>query len=161
MEFDLTVWHTGWLGVNRDYIAKPSPVRLSPTEIIVATRRGELSRIEVYKSVDNGETWTLQSTPLTDSGSTTPHLFGFDGDRIVLTYGFRAVSNSGIRGRISNDGGDTWGEEFVLRGDAGNWDIGYPLTAQRSDGKLVTVYYFNDDPEKERYIGATIWDPGE
>jgi hypothetical protein len=31
---------------------------------------------------------------------------------------------------------------------------------QRSDGKILTVYYFNDHPDTERYIGATIWDPG-
>jgi len=25
---------------------------------------------------------------------------------------------------------------------------------------LVTVYYFNDSEKTERYIAATIWDPG-
>jgi hypothetical protein len=29
----------------------------------------------------------------------------------------------------------------------------------RPDGKVVTVYYFNDDSKKERFIGASIWDP--
>ena len=28
-----------------------------------------------------------------------------------------------------------------------------------TDGKIVSVYYFNDSPDKERFIGATIWDP--
>jgi hypothetical protein len=42
-----------------------------------------------------------------------------------------------------------------------NWDLGYPRTVQRSDGKIVTVYYFNEAANKERYIAATIWDPGE
>jgi hypothetical protein len=39
-------------------------------------------------------------------------------------------------------------------------DLGYPRTVQRPDGKLVTIYYFNDRPDTERYIAATIWDPG-
>ena len=29
----------------------------------------------------------------------------------------------------------------------------------RPDGKVVTIYYYNDDPLKTRYIAATIWDP--
>jgi hypothetical protein len=29
---------------------------------------------------------------------------------------------------------------------------------ERADGKIVTVYYFNDQKEGERYIAATIWD---
>jgi hypothetical protein len=30
----------------------------------------------------------------------------------------------------------------------------------RPDGKIVTVYYFNDDVHNERFIEAVIWDPG-
>ena len=30
---------------------------------------------------------------------------------------------------------------------------------QRSDGKIVTVYYFHDEPASDRYIAATIWEP--
>ena len=44
--------------------------------------------------------------------------------------------------------------------DGGAWDLGYARTVQRPDGKIVTVYYFNDPSRPERYIGATIWDPG-
>jgi hypothetical protein len=48
----------------------------------------------------------------------------------------------------------------MLRDDAGCGDLGYPRTVQRVDGKIVTVYYFNDDKYAERYIAASIWDPG-
>jgi len=30
---------------------------------------------------------------------------------------------------------------------------------QRPDGKMVTVYYFNDAPDHERQIAATVWEP--
>ena len=43
--------------------------------------------------------------------------------------------------------------------DAGTWDLGYPRTVQRLDGKIVTAYYFNDRQQDLRYIAATIWDP--
>ena len=48
----------------------------------------------------------------------------------------------------------------MLRDDGGSWDLGYTRTVQRPDGKLVTVYYYNLDKDAERFIGATIWDPG-
>ena len=41
----------------------------------------------------------------------------------------------------------------------GGRDIGYPRTVQRPDGKIVTVYYFHDQPKGDRHIAATIWEP--
>ena len=76
-----------------------------------------------------------------------------------MTYGHRSRPFE-IRGRLSSDEGKTWGPELVLRGGAGAWDIGYTRTAQRADGRLVTVYYWAKEPMKERTIEATIWDPG-
>jgi hypothetical protein len=37
----------------------------------------------------------------------------------------------------------------------------YPRSVKRRDGKVVTVYYFHDEPDGARYVGATIWDPGK
>ncbi|MFN0165123.1 MAG: hypothetical protein ACKV22_01730 [Bryobacteraceae bacterium] len=59
---------------------------------------------------------------------------------------------------LSSDSGQTWGDEIILRQDGGNWDLGYSRSVQRPDGKIVTVY---DSPDKERYNGGTIWDPGK
>ena len=78
--------------------------------------------------------------------------------RICITYGVRAKP-FGMRARISRDDGKTWGDEIMLRADGGGRDLGYPRSVQRPDGKVVTVYYFNDDPKETRYIAATIWDP--
>ena len=50
--------------------------------------------------------------------------------------------------------------ERILRDDARDWDLGYPRSVQRKDGKIVTVYYYNDAGQPERYIAATIWEPG-
>jgi hypothetical protein len=58
--------------------------------------------------------------------------------------------------RESGDGGRTWEREIVLRDDGGGRDIGYPRTVQRPDGKIVTIYYFHDQPKGDRYIAATI-----
>jgi hypothetical protein len=79
--------------------------------------------------------------------------------RIALTYGYR-LEPYGIRAQISADSGRTWTQPIILRDDGVEWDLGYPRTVQRTDGKIVTAYYFNDKTQKERYIAATIWDPG-
>jgi hypothetical protein len=78
--------------------------------------------------------------------------------RLCITYG-RRIQPYGINARISSDEGKTWGDEILLRTGAGNHDLGYPRTVQRPDGKIVTVYYYNDSADGERYIAATIWEP--
>ena len=68
----------------------------------------------------------------------------------------------GIRicARLSSDGGRNWSDEIVLRADGASRDLGYVRSVQRPDGKVVTIYYFNDaDTGPERYIAATLWDP--
>jgi hypothetical protein len=76
-----------------------------------------------------------------------------------MTYGYRAEPFS-IQARLSSDNGETWSEATILRDGGGNWDLGYTRTVQRPDGKMVTVYYYNDAADAERYISSTIWDPG-
>jgi hypothetical protein len=88
-----------------------------------------------------------------------PSMVKLKDGRLAITYGYRAEP-FGIQARLSSDNGETWTDPIVLRDDGGNWDIGYTRTVQRPDGKLVTVYYFNDHADGERYISSTIWDPG-
>jgi hypothetical protein len=113
----------------------------------------------VFESRDNGKTWAeISRIAGKENGSNPPSMLRLKDGRICVTYG-RRTAPFGIRARISRDQGKTWAEEIVLRADAGHRDVGYTRTVQRPDGKLVTVYYFNDKPETERYIAATIWTP--
>ncbi len=154
--------------VEDGYAIMPSSVLTAERVLLTAVRRragkGETaaadSFIDLYGSEDMGQTWRFISRPAPDTGrgGNPPALNCLRDGRIVITYGYRDRP-AGIRARISADGGLTWGEEIILRSDAGNHDIGYPRTVERPDGSLVTVYYFNDHPEGERYIAATIWRP--
>jgi hypothetical protein len=94
--------------------------------------------------------------PDAGSGGNPPTLTKLQDGRVCLTYGYRAAP-FGIRARLSEDGGKSWGDVIHLRDDAACADLGYPRTIQRPDGTLVTVYYFNDQVDTERYIGATLW----
>jgi hypothetical protein len=142
-----------------DKALMPSSVRLSAKSIVTAIRHP--TWIEMYRSDDDGLTWKYWSKPAPDTGAhngNPPSLVKLRDGRLVITYGYRSAPY-GIRARISKDEGKTWGDEIILRKDGGAWDLGYTRTVQRSDGKMLTVYYFNDHEDTERYIGATIWNP--
>jgi hypothetical protein len=142
---------------GRDYAIMPSSVRLGKDRILTMIRYRKF--IDAFVSDDDGKTWAKLNRPAPATGGNPPSLVELEDGRLVLTYGFR-MEPYGIRARISEDRGETWGDEIVLRDDGGNWDLGYTRTVQRPDGKLVTVYYYNLDADSERFIGATIWDPG-
>ena len=143
-----------------DKAIMPSSVRLSAKRIVTAIRHP--AWIEMYRSDDNGATWRYWSKPAPDTGAhngNPPSLVKLRDGRLALTYGYRSAPY-GIRARLSADEGATWSDEIVLRSQGGAWDLGYTRSLQRPDGKIATIYYFNDRPDTERYIGATIWDPG-
>ena len=151
-----------WIGPEPDGFAiMPSTVRLSRRRLLTAVRRRERRKrwIDAYVSTDNGKTWRHLSTPAPSAGEGNPaSMIVLKDGRVCITYGYRAAP-FGIRARLSTDQGKTWGSEIILRDKGGCRDLGYPRTVQRPDGKIVTVYYFNDHAHQDRYIAATIWKP--
>jgi hypothetical protein len=152
----------GWIAAEPPgYAIMPSTVRLNANELLsaVRVRQGQPSWIEAYHSPDNGRQWSLRSKPVPDTGEgNPPAMLQLADGRTCITYGIRKPPFY-MAARMSSDGGQTWGDEIVLRGQGGCRDIGYPRSVQRPDGKVVTVYYWNDDASETRYIGATIWNP--
>jgi hypothetical protein len=143
------------------YAIMPSTVQLGASELLSAIRchDGERNWIDTYRSLDLAKSWKRDRTPISDLGEgNPPSMIRLKDGRICLTYGYRAEPY-GIRARLSADGGRTWDREITIRGDGGGRDLGYPRSVQRTDGKVVTVYYFHDAPLADRYIAATIWEP--
>ena len=153
----------------------PATVRVSDSHLVSVLRRrvrdpgGERppfteNWIDAYESRDDGMTWKfLSRVGETDRGKhngNPPAMVQLRDGRLVVAYGYRGISY-GIRARISNDQGATWGEVLHLREDGGTWDFGYCRMAERPDGKLVTVYYYNTAERIEQHIAATIWNPSE
>lgn len=139
-----------------EFAIMPSSVRLPDRSILTAVRYRQY--IDLFVSRDDGQSWTHLSRPAPRTGGNPPSLLRLRDGRIVLTYGYR-LKPYGIRAVVSEDEGRTWGPQIVLRDDGGGPDLGYTRTVQRTDGKLVTVYYYNVDADTERFIGATIWEP--
>jgi hypothetical protein len=143
------------------YAIMPSTVRLGDQELLttIRYRTGDNSWIDAFRSLDLGKSWKYAGRPVPSTGEgNPPSLIRLQDGRLCLTYGYRAAP-FGMRARLSSDGGHTWEKEIILRDDAGGRDIGYPRSVQRSDGKVVTVYYYHDKPLSDRYIAATIWQP--
>jgi BNR repeat-like domain len=144
------------------YTIMPSTVRLSTTDLVTTVRRMDPPRswLDAYASHDDGRSWSFLSTPEPDAGEgNPPSLLGLADGRLCLTYGYRARP-FGLRARLSGDGGKTWDDAVVLRDDGGGRDIGYVRSVVRPDGKLVAVYYYHDRSGPDRYLAATVWDPG-
>jgi hypothetical protein len=148
-----------------------SSVRLSDTELLTTVRtrldNGQ-NKITSYRSMDNGTTWKKLNDPVADTGrgGSPPALTKLKDGRLALGYIHRSEYGSRVHVRFSCDNGETWGDEITLRsGDGANRDVGYPKIVQRTDGKLVMVYYWNnvmkEGAKPFRYIAATIFDPKE
>ena len=155
-----------WMGDEpAGFRIMPSTVLLPGGDLLTAARThapDETNWIDLYRSRDHGATWSLEPRPVESTGGhggNPPHMIRLRDGRLCLTYGVRSEP-FGIRAQLSGDNGKTWGKEIVVRGNGAWWDLGYVRSAQRLDGKVVTIYYFNDQPSTERFIAATIWDPG-
>jgi len=149
------------------FVIMPASVRIDERRILVAVRCREHRSdkdttapcwIDLYLSEDNAASWRRLCRPAPNTGGNPPTLTKLLDGRICLTYGYRNPPY-GMHGRLSEDGGATWGDEIVLRADAGTPDIGYPRAVQRPDGTIVSVYWWADSPGGERYVAATLWKP--
>lgn len=146
------------------YAIMPATVSLSDGNYLSIIRRGGVLDgkkqwwIEPYLSPDDGKSWYLLKEPRIDNAGNPATLTRLANGDLALAYGWRSFPY-GIRARVSKDNGITWGEEIMLRDDGASWDLGYPRTVQRPDGRCVTVYYFDARDHKGRSIEATVWDP--
>ena len=139
----------------------PSPALLPDGTILTAVRcKPSMTSAfnELYASDDGGLTWRFMNR-INEQGDTCDLIRLQDG-RLFIVYGYRRPP-FGIRAKISEDNGQTWGPELVLRDDGGSLDLGYPRCLQLADGTIVASYYFNDADTSRptggtRYIGGTL-----
>ncbi|MCM2273927.1 MAG: glycoside hydrolase [Candidatus Didemnitutus sp.] len=141
------------------YSVMPAAVQLSADHFVAAVRCRVNRRkwTEIHASHDRGRSWTKLGT--LERGSSNPAaLVALGGDKIAAIYGWRG-ERMGLRAKISQDAGKTWGPERILRDDALTWDIGYTRAVARPDGALVIVYYYTTAERPQPHIEATLWKP--
>jgi hypothetical protein len=158
----LTWQRLGWIGPETSgFRIMPSTVALERGHLFTVIRRRDDTRhsLEGFRSRDGGETWTATGIVTGDTGRGNPaSLVRVADGRLCCVYGYRAAP-FGMRVVISRDEGTTWSAPHTLRDGAADWDLGYPRSVVRPDGRVVSVYYYNDSAGPERYIAATIWTP--
>ena len=166
----------GWMLLEPENVRSvmSSTVRVGEKHLVSLLRRrldssreGALWKrcwIDAVASEDDGQSWMFLSR-LADTDTfedqhngNPPSLVRIPDGRLCGIYGFRSPPY-GMRAKLSRDNGRTWGSEITLRDDARTWDIGYPKSIVRPDGKIVTTYYFATEDHSEQQIAATIWDP--
>lgn len=152
-----------WIGEEPNgFSIMPSTVRTGPNELFTTIRHQDNHQkgLRAYRSTDNGLSWKREQDPVTNTGAgNPPSLIMLPNQNLALTYGVREAPFR-ICAKISIDRGKSWSSEYVIRDDGSSTDVGYPQSAVRPDGRIVTVYYFSDaSTGPERYIAASIWSP--
>lgn len=144
-----------------------APVRLTDQILAVAIRRrsGDQCWIDCFTSQDNGLTWSFQAK-VSDTGGSNgnpPAMIRLTDGRLCCVFGQR--DRKVIMAKYSQDGGQTWSSDQVLRADfcsRNGWpDLGYPRLFQRPDRKLLAVYFWCSPERPETHIAATIFDPSD
>ena len=103
--------------------------------------------------------WTALKDPVDDAGEgNPPSLIRLRDGRLCLTYGDRKPPYR-MYAKFSDDAGQSWSDPLILRDNIAGRDMGYPRTVQRTDGKLVTIYYLFTPDNRYRRVEATIWTP--
>lgn len=166
LSFDFVTWVTPQTTEYRAIM--PSTVQLSDTKFLLTFRKINTdkskmeSTIDAYASEDRCRSWSYRSTVKEiRTNSNPPALVRLDDGRLCCIYGDRDTGK--MCGKYSADEGATWGEEFVIRESyqsVDEWaDMGYPRLIQRTDGKLVAMYYWASPELPQQYIAASIWTP--
>lgn len=145
---------------HRSTAAKSDTVEFNETSMI-QTPSGDLvafvrtanfdDHTVIVRSSDMGKTWQ----PWEDTGIVghPHHALQLPDKRVYLVYGYRHEP-FGVRARVLDPECTAYDtEEVVLREDGGSRDIGYPWSCLTADGKVLSVYYFNQGGT--RFIAGT------
>jgi hypothetical protein len=142
--------------------------QLSDGRLMACIRKGDTQAgLYVVFSSDNGFHWTAPK-PLTQAHEHPGDLLRLRSGEILLSFGERNKPY-GVQALVSGDEGRSWDDQkrYLLVTDGDHEDLGYPVTIERKDGKLVTIYYivygkenrfkFEGAAPDQAYVKALIW----
>lgn len=131
-------------GADANNFHEPHLIELKNGRLLAAVRTEKPFSVCTCYSDDKGKTFS----PLTPTGicGSPPHLLLHSSGAVLMSVG-RRTKPYGERVYVSYDGGETFSKEYILSDYAKSSDLGYPSTAELSDGSLITAYYeaYKDD----------------
>ena len=104
-------------------------------------------------SHDDGKTWTPpRKLPMWGGPA---HLIRLQSGSILCVYGYRRPP-FGVRACLSHDDGETWdiANEFIIRADGIDADVGYPTSVQLPDGTIFTAWYMSEPDHEKKPVGV-------
>lgn len=127
------------------FFAEPSVAETAGGKLLMLLREATTGHIHQCDSYDGGETWLPpRALPLWGYPS---HCIRLHDSRMLVIYG-RRRSPCGIRAALSDDEGESWSDEIVIRDDLASTyeghNLGYPSVIEYAPGKLFSVYYGED-----------------
>ncbi len=140
-----------------------------PSGKLVAALRETGGSASLSFSSDGGRTWS-ETRRLTEAAEHPADLLVLADGRLLITFGVRHQPY-GVQAMLSRDGGETWSKKkrILLAWDGDHGDLGYPVSIQRPDGRIVTAYYivygerdsYGDKgvAMKNSFTKAVIWSP--
>ena len=138
---------------------------------LLAVLRSDYGHLTTSFSSDRGYTWS-EPVDVTKERELPGDLLRLSSGAILLTYGQRNKPY-GVQAMISRDEGHTWDKKHrvTLAWDGDHTDLGYPVTVERDDGRLVTAYYVvygerdtqgqKGNAPNNAYIKVVVWDRPE
>ena len=137
-------------------INETSILLLDDNAMLASTRAATNQRMKLYRSEDEGKTWTYtQDSSLLHQIPSS--LIKLNDGRILMCYGVRNNQKS-IMYRISEDNGENWTEPNILLVLEETGDMGYPSSVQLEDGTIITAYYADGITAHNRYhCGIVRW----
>lgn len=130
-------------GLSPDNFHEPHVIELKNGRLFGAIRaqgEGVYHGFSIYTtySDDGGSSWS-EWRSLNISGS-PPHLLLHSSGKLICSFG-RREAPVGERAVVSEDGGESFGAEYVLDDRSVDSDLGYPASVELDDGSILTVYY--------------------
>ena len=139
---------------------EPHAIQLSSGRIVVHIRvqDNKGKTFTTYQSIsdDMGYTFTKPVQLLGDKGGAPAHILEHSSGAVVSVYGYREKPY-GIRAMISKDNCESFDTDLIITDEEPTPDLGYPASAELSDGSILTVYYTRDSKTSASVIKQIIW----
>ncbi len=112
-----------------------------PSGKLLAALRGDAGSTFLSFSKDDGRTWS-EPDQVTGRAEHPADLLVLSDGNLLMSHGVRHQPY-GVQAMLSRDEGASWErkKKILLAWDGDHGDLGYPVSVQRADGKIVTVYY--------------------